>query len=104
MFNSSADSPTLQRQGSTDFYDRSEPDNDFLVPQSSQESRDLSARINDLEHQVTELKTQKVQKEIEISSIENETLRKRLQDNLDSLVDQIRDKELEIQQIQSGLF
>lgn len=101
MFNSSADSPTFRQHQSSDYF---EQENDFLVPQSSQESRDLNVRVNELEQQVTELKQQKIQKELEISSIENETLRKRLQDNLDSLVDQIRDKESEIQHLQSALF
>uniref|UniRef100_A0A336MW45 CSON008668 protein n=1 Tax=Culicoides sonorensis TaxID=179676 RepID=A0A336MW45_CULSO len=102
MFNSSADSPTFrQHQEAAEYFDQ---ENDFMVPQSSQESRDISARLNDLEQQVTELKQQKIQKELEISSIENETLRKRLQDNLDSLVDQIREKESEIQQLQTNIF
>lgn len=101
MFNSSADSPTFRQHQGGEYF---EQENDFLVPQSSQESRDVNVRVNELEQQVTELKQQKIQKELEISSIENETLRKRLQDNLDSLVDQIRDKEAEIQHLQSGLF
>ncbi|XP_063703512.1 transcription initiation factor TFIID subunit 7 [Culicoides brevitarsis] len=103
MFNSSADSPTFRQHQQGEYFG-SEQENDFLVPQSSQESRDVNVRINDLEQQVTELKQQKIQKELEISSIENETLRKRLQDNLDSLGDQIREKESEIQNLQSGLF
>lgn len=101
MFNSSADSPTFRQHQAGEYF---EQDNDFLVPQSSQESRDVNVRVNELEQQVTELKQQKIQKELEISSIENETLRKRLQDNLDSLIDQIRDKEAEIQHLQSSLF
>lgn len=101
MFNSSADSPTFRQHQNNDYF---EQDNDFLVPQTSQESRDLNQRVTELEQQVTELKQQKIQKELEISSIENETLRKRLQDNLDSLVDQIREKESEIQHLQSNLF
>lgn len=103
MFNSSADSPIHMQQG-VDFYDRSEPDNDYENPSLSQDTRDIKTKIEELDQEVSELKTQRIQKELEISSIENQTLRKRLQDNLDSLSNQINEKEAEIQQLQSLLF
>lgn len=103
MFNSSADSLIHMQQG-VELYDRSEPDNDFDNPSLSQDPRDVNMKIEELEQELKELKAQRIQKELEISSIENQTLRKRLQDNLDSLSNQINEKELEIQRLQSMLF
>lgn len=45
---------------------------------------------------------QRSQKEQKIAGIQNQTLRQRLQDNLDNLVNQINDKEAEL--IELGSF
>ncbi|XP_058459213.1 transcription initiation factor TFIID subunit 7 [Malaya genurostris] len=64
-------------------------------------SRDLvSSRMYDIRRQLSELKAQRIQKEQEIRTIENQTLRQRLQDNLDSLLSQIMEKEMEIQELE----
>lgn len=44
---------------------------------------------------------QRSQKLQEISGIQNQTLRQRLQDNLDNLVNQINDKEAELIDLES---
>uniref|UniRef100_A0A182YFA1 TAFII55 protein conserved region domain-containing protein n=1 Tax=Anopheles stephensi TaxID=30069 RepID=A0A182YFA1_ANOST len=65
-------------------------------------STNNNARIYELQRQISELKTQRNQKEQEIRTIENQTLRQRLQDKLDSLLMEIHDKEKEIHDLQSG--
>lgn len=52
--------------------------------------------MNELKRELNDLKTQRLQKEQEIASIENQTLRLRLQDNLDNLLSQTLDKEMEV--------
>lgn len=65
-------------------------------------SRDtVDTRINDLRQLLVDLKMQRSQKLQEISGIQNQTLRQRLQDNLDNLVNQINDKEAEIIDLES---
>lgn len=64
-------------------------------------SRDtLSNRMYEIRRQLNELKAQRIQKEQEIRTIENQTLRQRLQDNLDSLLSQIVEKEMEMQELE----
>lgn len=65
-------------------------------------SRDtVDTRINDLRQLLVDLKMQRQQKLQEISGIQNQTLRQRLQDNLDNLVNQINDKEAELIDLES---
>lgn len=71
----------------------------MILLQGSRDSHE--ARINDLRHLLVDLKGQRSQKEQEISGIQNQTLRQRLQDNLDNLVNQINDKEAELIEIES---
>lgn len=66
-------------------------------------SDSLSSRMYELRRQLSELKSQRIQKEQEIRTIENQTLRQRLQDNLDSLLSQIVEKEMEIQDLEQPL-
>lgn len=67
-----------------------------------QMSRDtVDTRINDLRQLLVDLKMQRQQKLQEISGIQNQTLRQRLQDNLDNLVNQINDKEAELIDLES---
>lgn len=61
----------------------------------------LETRISDLRLLLVDLKSQRSQKEQEISGIQNQTLRGRLQDNLDNLVNQINDKEAELNDLES---
>uniref|UniRef100_A0A182PUG9 TAFII55 protein conserved region domain-containing protein n=1 Tax=Anopheles epiroticus TaxID=199890 RepID=A0A182PUG9_9DIPT len=69
---------------------------------SATASTNNNARIYELQRQISDLKTQRNQKEQEIRTIENQTLRQRLQDKLDSLLLEIQDKEKEILDLQSG--
>ncbi|XP_059614595.1 transcription initiation factor TFIID subunit 7 [Phlebotomus argentipes] len=78
-----------------DFYDdRHDSDNEGEYREGSH------ARISELRQQLDELRLQRMQKEQEISSIENQTLRQRMQDTLDSVVRQIHSKELEVQELE----
>ncbi|XP_035791999.1 transcription initiation factor TFIID subunit 7-like [Anopheles albimanus] len=61
-----------------------------------------SARIYELQRQLNELNTQRIQKEQEIRTIENQTLRHRLQDKLDSVLLEIEAKENEMHELQAA--
>lgn len=77
-------------------------DNDFAMPQMTQD--EIQGKIADLRRQLNDLRDQRIAKEQEISSIENETLRQRMQDALDNILSQILDKEMEMQDYQSMLL
>lgn len=62
----------------------------------------VNQRINELRRILSDLRTQRVQKELEISSIENQALRQRLQDSLDNILMQILDREMELQDLESA--
>lgn len=107
-------SPTRSRQIS-DSYDshqpstsqhfddvRSDDENSaFSLPQLSQD--EVHNKIADIRRQLNELRAQQAQKEQEISSIENETLRQRMQDAVDNILSQMLDKELELEDYQAML-
>lgn len=76
-------------------------ENEFGLPQLSRE--ELNSKISDLRRQLNELRNQRIQKEQEISQIQNQTLRQRMQDSLDNILSQILDKEMEMQEYQSML-
>lgn len=79
-------------------------DDDFSNEPSTQGTRnDIQLKINDLQKQVSDLKVQQCQKENEISSIQNSTLRIRMQETLDNISSQIIEKELEIRDFQNLL-
>ncbi|XP_053690426.1 transcription initiation factor TFIID subunit 7 [Sabethes cyaneus] len=81
--------------------DNSRLDSDNDSTDFTPSSRDLiSNRMYELRRQLSDLKTQRSQKEQEIRTIENQTLRQRLQDNLDSLLSQIVEKEMEVQELE----
>lgn len=61
----------------------------------------VDTRLNDLRQVLADLRMQRSQKLQEISGIQNMTLRQRLQDNLDNLVNQINDKEAELNDLES---
>lgn len=97
------DSPTRSRQMSesqqmpstsrAEFSDNDGDDSEFM-PQLTPDQ--INERISDLRRQLSDLQNQRIQKEQEISSIENETLRQRMQDALDNILSQILDKEMEM--------
>lgn len=79
-------------------------DDDFSNEPSTQGSRnDIQLKVNELQKQVSGLKVQQGQKENEISSIQNSTLRIRMQETLDNISSQIIEKELEIRDYQHFL-
>jgi len=63
----------------------------------------MNERIANLRREMGELHAQRIQKEQEISTIENQTLRQRMQDNLDNILSQLLSKELDIQMCQSAM-
>lgn len=77
-------------------------DNDFSMPQMTQD--EIHGKIADLRRQLNDLRDQRIAKEQEISSIENETLRQRMQDALDNILSQILEREMEMQDYQSMLL
>lgn len=82
------------------YCDNSRHDSDNDSTDFTPSSRDvISSRMYELRRQLSDLKSQRSQKEQEIRTIENQTLRQRLQDNLDSLLSQIVEKEMEVQEI-----
>ncbi|KAL5273090.1 TAF7 family protein [Megaselia abdita] len=79
-------------------------DDDFSNEPSTHSSRhDIQLKVNELQKQVSDLKVQQCQKENEISSIQNSTLRIRMQETLDNISSQIIEKELEIRDFQNLL-
>lgn len=83
-------------------YDRHESDDSEFstTPHMSQDS--INMRCAELRRQLNDLRNQRIQKEAEISSIENQALRQRLQDSLDNIVRQIIDREIELQELQAN--
>lgn len=77
-------------------------DNDYSMPQMTQD--EIHGKIADLRRQLNDLRDQRIAKEQEISSIENETLRQRMQDALDNILSQILEREMEMQDYQSMLL
>uniref|UniRef100_A0A1L8DI89 Putative tafii55 protein conserved region n=2 Tax=Nyssomyia neivai TaxID=330878 RepID=A0A1L8DI89_9DIPT len=78
-----------------DFYDdRHDSDNDGDYRDNSH------PRMIELRQQLDELRLQRMQKEQEIASIENQTLRQRIQDTVDSILRQIHNKEMELQELE----
>lgn len=63
----------------------------------------INEKISNLRREMNDLHSQRIQKEQEISTIENQTLRQRMQDNLENILGQLVDKEMEIQMYQSLL-
>lgn len=74
--------------------------NDSDIDEPAVMKQNIEARIEELRQELSDLKGQRAQKEQEIAAIQNQTLRQRLQDNLDNLMSQIIEKEMEIQDLQ----
>lgn len=70
--------------------DQFDNDNSEFVPTQDE----INSKINEIRRQLNDLRDQRIQKEQEISSIENETLRQRMQDALDNILGQIVDKQM----------
>lgn len=98
--NMNENSMSYERDSKEYFGQDNRHDND--EPQLSKEN--IQARIEELRQELIDLRTQRVQKEQEISSIQNQTLRQRLQDTLDNLLSQILDKEMEVRNLIRFLF
>lgn len=73
----------------------------FSLPQMSQD--EIHSKIADIQRQLNDLRSQQMQKEQEISSIQNETLRQRMQDNVETILTQMLEKELELEDYQAML-
>lgn len=68
---------------------------------------DIRARMEGLQHELTDLRVRRHQQELEIANIENYALRQRFQDILDNLLQEQLDKEQEVSfklLILSGLY
>lgn len=63
----------------------------------------INEKIAKLRRDMNDLHAQRIQKEQEISTIENQTLRQRMQNNLDDILSQLLNKEMEIQMYQAML-
>lgn len=63
----------------------------------------INEKIANLRREISDLHAQRVQKEQEISTIENQTLRQRMQNNLDDILSSLVNKEMEIQMYQAML-
>lgn len=82
-------------------YDNESDDNtEFGGRQMSQES--INQRVAQLHQQLADLGQRRVQKELEIASIENQALRQRLQDSLDQILGQILDREILLADLQTN--
>uniref|UniRef100_A0A1A9V0E7 TAFII55 protein conserved region domain-containing protein n=1 Tax=Glossina austeni TaxID=7395 RepID=A0A1A9V0E7_GLOAU len=79
----------------------SEEDSSIDAPQMRVEQ--IRAKISELRRHLNEIKAQHSQKAQEISSIQNPTLRQRMQETLDNLASQMIEKELEIKDYENML-
>ncbi|KAH8407651.1 hypothetical protein KR222_009455, partial [Zaprionus bogoriensis] len=110
-------SPKLSAAGSSSnlaapsgFYDnqmskRDEFDNlDFMdEPQPQYTQQQVHEKISQLTRQISELKAQQSQKSTEIASIQNATLKQRMQETLDNLYTQVIERELELKDFENML-
>lgn len=84
---------------------REEFDNlDFMDdPQPQYTQQQVHEKINQLTRQISELKAQQAQKSTEIASIQNATLKQRMQETLDNLYTQVIERELELKDFENML-
>lgn len=81
-------------------YDNESDDNtEFGGRQMSRAN--INQRVAQLHQQLADLGQRRVQKELEIASIENQALRQRLQDSLDQILGQILDREILLADLQT---
>lgn len=91
----------------SNYYDepkRNDMDDDYSndVPQMSSEQ--IVTKITELRRQHEDLKIQQAQKAQEISSIQNPTLKQRMQETLDNLLSQMLEKEMEIKTYENMIY
>ncbi|XP_022222967.2 transcription initiation factor TFIID subunit 7 [Drosophila obscura] len=118
MFGQEPSSPKLSAAGSSSnlaapsgFYDsqmltkREEFENmEFMdEPQPQYTQQQVHEKINQLTRQLSELKSQQTQKSMEIASIQNATLKQRMQETLDNLYTQVIERELELKDFENML-
>lgn len=118
MFGRETSSPKLSAAGSSSnlaapsgFYDnqmiskREEFENmEFMDdPQPQYTQQQIHEKINQLTRQISELKAQQSQKSTEIASIQNATLKQRMQETLDNLYTQVIERELELKDFENML-
>ncbi|BFF89486.1 transcription initiation factor TFIID subunit 7 [Drosophila madeirensis] len=118
MFGQEPSSPKLSAAGSSSnlaapsgFYDsqmltkREEFENmEFMdEPQPQYTQQQVHEKINQLTRQLSELKAQQTQKSMEIASIQNATLKQRMQETLDNLYTQVIERELELKDFENML-
>ncbi|KAH8344183.1 hypothetical protein KR084_007646 [Drosophila pseudotakahashii] len=119
MFGHEASSPKLSAAGSSSnlaapsgFYDsqmltkREEfmENMEFIdEPQPQYSQQQVHQKISQLTRQISELKAQQVQKSTEIASIQNATLKQRMQETLDNLYTQVIERELELKDFENML-
>ncbi|XP_017867117.1 PREDICTED: transcription initiation factor TFIID subunit 7 isoform X1 [Drosophila arizonae] len=68
-------------------------------PQYTQQQ--IQDKINNLNRQISDLRAQQSQKSIEIGSIQNATLKQRMQETLDNLFAQIKEREQELKNLEN---
>ncbi|KAH8385612.1 hypothetical protein KR200_003575, partial [Drosophila serrata] len=118
MFGQEPSSPKLSAAGSSSnlaapsgFYDssmlnkREEFENmEFMEdPQPQYTQQQVQEKISQLTRQISELKAQQSQKSTEIASIQNATLKQRMQETLDNLYTQVIERELELKDFENML-
>ncbi|XP_067615353.1 transcription initiation factor TFIID subunit 7 isoform X2 [Eurosta solidaginis] len=99
--NLAAPSRYFEEQKRTDYDDDYSSETNITTPNLNTEQ--IHSRISELRRQYDELKTQHTQKAQEISSIQNPTLKQRLQEALDNLQNQMEDREAEIKDYENIL-
>ncbi|KAL7736078.1 hypothetical protein ACLKA6_003815 [Drosophila palustris] len=72
-------------------------------PQPQYTQQQIHEKINQLTRQIGELKAQQSQKSTEIASIQNATLKQRMQETLDNLYTQVIERELELKDFENML-
>ncbi|ALC42273.1 Taf7, partial [Drosophila busckii] len=77
---------------------------DFMdEPQPHYTQQQIQEKINQLTRQISDLKAQQSQKSTEIASIQNATLKQRMQETLDNLFTQVIERELELKDFENML-
>ncbi|EDW02642.1 transcription initiation factor TFIID subunit 7 [Drosophila grimshawi] len=116
MFGRENSSPKLSAAGSSSnlaapsgFYDnqlmtkREDFDHMEFIdePQPQYTQQQIHDKVNQLTRQISELKAQQSQKSTEIASIQNATLKQRMQETLDNLYTQVIERELELKDFEN---
>ncbi|EDW81383.1 uncharacterized protein Dwil_GK12030 [Drosophila willistoni] len=117
MFGRDASSPKLSAAGSSSnlaapsgFYEQhitKREDFDAMEfmdePQPQYTQQQINEKIAQLTRQISDLKAQQLQKSTEIASIQNATLKQRMQETLDNLYTQVIERELQLKDFENML-